>query len=108
MKLLMLSVSSLLLLSCASYKVPNFKAYITLPASEDGFGITTVTKEETRIPKGEWEEKKKRGIIILSEDYAILKISIKQNCRMRQCEQLVGYFDQLFLSLDDALQKVNP
>lgn len=107
MPLWLASVSLLLFSGCATYQVPDFKAYLTLPASEDGFGISTISRKEVRIPKAQWNELKKRGIVLLSEDYAVLKKSIRQNCSMRQCTQLIGYFDELFLTLDGALNKVN-
>lgn len=104
----MLSASSLLSLGCASVKIPDFKAHITLPASGDGYWVKTVSTEEGRVPKDEWDVARKRGIIILSEDWAILRYTLLKNCLTMECKQAVGVFDNLFYSLDDALKKINP
>ena len=103
-----LSVSLLLSFSagCATVKVPNFKAYVTLPASGDGFGISTVSREEVVIPRGEWEYKRARGIVVLPEDWKILKQTVRANCITNQCEQAVGALDDLFISIDNALKAV--
>lgn len=107
-KLFKLSISLLLLLSsaCASVEVPKFRAFITLPASEDGYGRNVVTKEKFRIPRTEWEPMKKHGIIILSDDWKILRASIQKNCTNFKCKEMVGAFDDLFLTIDKALQEV--
>ena len=104
----MLSVNLLLLVGCASVEIPDFKAHVTLPASGDGYFVKTVGKEEGRVPKEEWEVKRKRGIIILSEDWAILRYTILKNCLTMECKQAVGTFDNLFYSLDEALKKIQP
>lgn len=92
---------------CATVKIPDFKAHITLPASEDGYWVKTVSSDEGRIPKEEWAIKRKRGVIILSEDWAILRNTLLQNCLTNtSCKDVVGTFDGLFHSLDDALKKV--
>lgn len=89
---------------CATVRIPDFKAHITLPASEDGYWVKTVSNEEGRIPKKEWEVIKKRGIVLLSEDWAKLKFTILKNCLSNQCKDTVGVFDKLFYTLDDALE----
>lgn len=106
MKSLLLLAISFLSISCATYKVPKFNAYITLPASEDGYAISTIGHEEKRVPAPEWAELRKHGITLLGEDWFVLRTTIKQNCHMQQCEQLTGYFDQLFLTIDGALKKI--
>lgn len=107
MKLSAFFVVSLLLFSgCATVEVPDFHAYVTLPASGDGFGVKTVSKTEKVIPAKEWEEVRKRGIVILSEDWKILKRTVRKNCITNKCEQAVGALDGLFLALDHALKKV--
>lgn len=103
-----LSASLLVWLSvgCATVSVPNFRAFVTLPASEDGFGIYTVSREEVTIPAAKWKTESKRGIIILPEDWAILKQTVRKNCIVNQCEQAVGALDGLFLAIDHALKQV--
>lgn len=97
---------ALFLSSCAgNTPIPDFRAYITLPASEDGYWVKTVSKEEGRIPKAEWEKKRKSGIIILSEDWAILRNTLLQNCLTSpSCKNAVGTFDSLFYAIDNALR----
>lgn len=102
-----LSVSSFVWLSsCATVEVPNFRAFITLPASEDGFGVYTVSHKEVTISREEWAQERKRGIVILPEDWKILKTTIRKNCIVTKCKQAIGALDGLFLAIDDALKKV--
>jgi len=77
-----------------------------LPASGDGYGITTISRKETRIPRAEWDQKRKRAILLYSEDWAKLKYTLLKNCIANQCKQTVGALDGLFYSLDDALKKI--
>ena len=105
-----LSASLLLsfsLVACATVEVPDFYAHVTLPASGDGFGVSTVSKQEVTIDKEEWEEKKKRGIIILAKDWKILKKTIRKNCHTNKCDQAVGALDGLFKAIDAALGQLS-
>lgn len=95
------------MVGCASVEVPNFKAHITLPASGNGFWVKTVSEQEGEIMKSVWEEKRKRGVIILPEDWSILRFTILKNCLTMECKEAVGTFDNLFQTLDAALKKVN-
>ena len=79
---------------------------VTLPASKDCYGVTVLTHVKTRVPKSECEEIKKRAIFITSKDWQKQRFSIQKNCQLAQCKQLVGAFDQLFLTIDAGLQKV--
>lgn len=81
---------------------------VTLPASGDCYQVTVLSHKKTRYPKDQCEEIKKRAIIITSEDWKKQKISIKKNCQHAECTQLVGAFDELFLTIDEALKKVPP
>ena len=100
-------ILALVLSGCASVKIPDFKAHITLPASEDGYWVKTVSPDEGRIPKEEWAIKRKRGIILLKEDWAILRNTLLENCLTnRQCKDVVGTFDGLFYSIDEALKRI--
>jgi len=92
-------------MACATVKIPNFKAHITLPASGDGYYVKTVSGEEGRIPKEQWQEISKRGIIILSEDWAILRNTVLENCLRHQCDDTVGLLDELFYTLDKSIKK---
>lgn len=93
---------------CAHRPIPVFKAHITLPASGDGYWIKIDRSAEGRIPKEEWQQKVKRGITLLSEDWAILRNGLLENCLSdKACDSVVGFFDKLFYTIDDALKK-NP
>jgi hypothetical protein len=104
--LLQLSASSLVLAGCASVEIPDFKAHITLPASGDGYWVKTVSTDEGRIPKEQWDITRRRGIVILSEDWKILRFSLMKNCLTMKCKQAVGAFDDLFYTLDGTLKKL--
>lgn len=99
---------ALLLAGCSTVSIPDFKAHITLPASGDGYWVNTVSEKEGRIPKKEWDIKKKRGIVLLSEDWAILRNTVLKNCLSSNCKDAVGVFDDLFKSLDTAARIANP
>jgi hypothetical protein len=103
---LSLMVSLLSLASCGSFQIADIGPMVTLPASQDCYRVTVLTQVKTRIPKPQCEEIKKRAIFLTSEDWKKQKISIQKNCQVAQCKQLVGAFDDLFLTLDDALKKV--
>lgn len=93
--------------ACSSIKLSDFKAHITLPASGDGYYVKTVTDEEGTIPKAQWEKMRARGIVLMPEDWAILKKDTLSNCLKHECKELVGVLDELFYSLDAALKEVN-
>lgn len=93
------------MVGCAGVTIPDFKAHVTLPASGDGYWVKTVSEDEGRIPKKEWDVLKKRGITILSEDWAIFRNTTLKNCLTNECKDVIGIFDQLFYSLDSALQQ---
>ena len=108
-KLLVKVFLLLALSSCANYKIADIRPTVTLPASKDCFGITIITLKEFEMPKAECDEFKKRAVFLSSEDWKKLKVSILENCQLQQCKQLVGVFDSIFLTIDEALQKIpNP
>lgn len=94
-----------LLTGCSTVQIPDFKAHITLPASGDGYYVKTVSEEEGRIPKEKWDVMRKRGIVLLSEDWAILRYTILKNCLSNECKDTVGVFDDLFYTIDKALKQ---
>lgn len=100
---------SLGLLSCANMEVADFRPHVRLPASGDCFGINVLSRKEVRLAKPQCDELIKRAIFLDSENYKLLRSSIQRNCQHFQCTQVIGAFDGLFLSLDQALQKLpNP
>ncbi len=110
LKSVLIAISlSLLLSGCATFQneIPDFKAHITLPASGDGYWVKTVSAAEGRIPHEQWAVTSKRGIIILSEDWQILRFTLLKNCLSNTaCESVIGTFDNLFKAIDEALKKV--
>lgn len=87
-------------------QVHDFQIYVQLPASGDCFGLNVVSKKTTRLPQDQCERLVKRGIILTSENYRILREDIQQNCQQFQCTQLTGRFDNLFIAIDKGLQQV--
>lgn len=108
MRLLMLLASSfvLTLSGCAQMQIQDFKAGVTLPYSEDCFFVNAVSGQEQRFPKEQCERMKKAGLVILSEDWKIIRANFQRNCQLLQCKQLVGQFDQLFLVIDENLELI--
>ncbi len=96
-------VLSLAVSGCATVEIPDVNAYVTLPASGDGYGITTLSRKETRIPKEQWDDVRRRGITLLPDDWAKLKWTILKNCMTNDCRQSVGALDGLFYAIDEAL-----
>ena len=97
-------LTTLFLFGCATVQIPDFKAHVTLPASGDGYWVKTVSRSEGRIPKAEWEPLKRRGIVLLSEDWATLRYTLLKNCLSNDCKDTVGVFDDLFYSIDSAFK----
>jgi len=102
---LLLSAS---LSGCASFQASDWQASITLPASEDCYSFNVMSGRETRLPaeSEECKRKKIRSIWLDSDSYKMLKSDIQGNCRNEKCKQITGAFDELFLTIDRALQMI--
>lgn len=92
---------------CATVNVPDFYAHITLPASGDGYAVSTISQNRKRIPKEKWEEMRMKGIILMPEDYRKVRKSFVNICNTNKCKQTLGALDDLFITIDDALQAVD-
>ena len=103
---LSLGLSSALIVGCAGMKLKPFEAGVTLPYSESCFFVNVLTKEEKEFPKAVCEKIKKKGVILTSDSWKILRKNIQDNCQVQQCKQIVGQFDQLFLVVDKNLQLI--
>jgi hypothetical protein len=68
--------------------------------------VTVLSHKKTRYPKEQCDEIKRRGIVLTSEDWKKQRISIQKNCQYAQCKQLIGAFDELFLTVDSALERI--
>lgn len=91
---------------CGTFQIADIGPMVTLPASGDCYQVTVLSQKKTRYPKLKCDDIKRRGIVITSEDWKKQKVSIQKNCQLAQCKQLVGVFDNLFLVIDQGLQKV--
>lgn len=94
--------------NCTTFKMSDWQASITLPASKDCYSYNVVSGKETRIPADSPKciRMKQNAVWIDSENYKILRRDIQINCQLSQCKQLTGAFDDLFLSIDKALNYI--
>lgn len=65
--------------------------------------MTKVTHDD---PKNVCEDVKKRSLILTLEAWKVIRGDIQANCAQQQCVQLTGKLDQLFLDIDQGLQKI--
>lgn len=79
---------------------------VRLPASEDCFGLRVMSGKETRYPKEQCAEIIKRAIFLTSDNWKLVKKDIQTNCQFDQCTQITGAADHIFISIDQALDKV--
>lgn len=109
---LLLQLAALLLLlsivSCSTYQASDWQASITLPASQDCYSFNVMSGKENRLSASDpiCIRKKQRAIWLDSENYKILKKDIQKNCLNAQCKQIIGQFDELFIVIDKALDKI--
>lgn len=107
-KLLASLLLSAILSSCASFQTSDWQASITLPASLDCYSFNVMSGREERLPADSQAciNKKLHSVWLDSESYKMLKKDIQGNCRAAKCKQITGTFDELFLTIDRALQKI--
>lgn len=100
--------SLVILVGCASVEIPDIKPHITLPASKDGFWVSTLSDQEGTIQAKVWQKtlSSKAHIILFSDDWAKLRYTILKNCLTMNCKEAVGVFDELFITMDNALLKL--
>lgn len=103
----LLAVSFLFSLEgCSSFSLHDFNGGVILPYSGDCFQIGVVTRQETRTPAPQCQAMVSRAVFLTSADWKILRADIQTNCQFAQCRQLVGQFDQLFLTIDQDLDLI--
>jgi len=102
---LLLSVS---LSACSSFQTSDWGATVTLPASQDCYTFKVMSGQEIRLPADsqECKEKKIKSVYLDYESYKMLKKDILTNCQYAKCKQITGAFDNLFLVIDGALEKI--
>lgn len=84
----------------------DWKAGVTLPYSERCYFVHVLSGDIEEYPAVACEDLKKRSIIMTSSDWKVLREDIQSSCQMAQCQQIIGRFDNLFLVIDQALQKI--
>lgn len=102
----MLLISSLLLASCGTIEIPDIAPTVKLPYSGECHSIKIVSQERKRLPPAECEKLRRRGVFMVSEDWAKLRFTLVKNCVTNKCKQAVGALDGLFQTIDDALANV--
>jgi len=86
--------------------IEDFQPNIRLPASGDCWGVNVISREEHRIPAAQCAEMMKRSVFMDSENWKKVKKSFLKNCQKFQCKQIAGAFDELFLTIDEALRSM--
>ncbi len=102
-----LFVSLAALVGCASVEIPSIHPHITLPATQNGMWVDTISDEEGEIPAPAWKKilAEKPYIILFSDDWAKLRFTLLKNCLTMDCKNAVGALDFLFETVDQALKK---
>ncbi len=87
-------------------RIQDFSVGVTLPYSGDCYERAVLSDTKRRIPKIQCDAIKARGLFITSQNWKVIRKNFQDNCQVMQCTQLVGQFDNLFLEIDKAFQKV--
>lgn len=106
LKMLFVSLLSIVLSSCGSMKISDVGPMVQLPASKECFQVHVLSGKEVIYPPEECERIKQRSIIITSETWKLLRGDIQTNCQLTKCKQLTGAVDGLFYAIDKALELV--
>lgn len=104
-KLSMLMLISVLT-GCSSFQLHPFEIGVTLPYSERCRFKNVVTKQIRELDPIECAEVKKRSLILTSEAWRVIRTDIQNNCAVRQCVELKGRVDAIFIALDKGLQVI--
>lgn len=94
------------LLACKTYQVHPFELGITEPYSEKCHFKNVITKATRELDVPACEEIKKRSLILTSDAWKVIRTDIQSNCAQQQCVELKGRIDQIFLDIDQGLQKI--
>lgn len=91
------------MVSCATSEIPDIWLNTYDPYKDVCYGVTTLSQKERELPPNAC----KRGLIIFSEDFVILKNSQYKNCiNSKKCKQSVEVADDLMLTIDKAFYDV--
>lgn len=96
----------LLLTACQTYQIHPFEIGVTLPYSGACHFKNVVTGETHDEEPNQCERIKRRSLILTSDAWRVIRTDIQANCAQQQCVELKGKLDQLFLTVDQGLQKI--
>lgn len=96
----------LLTASCQTYQIHPFEIGVTLPYSGQCHFKNVITDETRDLDPNSCDQIKKRSLILTSDAWTTIRDDIQTNCAQQQCVELVGKFDQLFLTIDQALKDI--
>jgi hypothetical protein len=91
---------------CQTFRTSDYPLIIRLPASRECYEFKVMSHAEKRYPEKECDEIISRAIFITSETWRLMRGDIQANCQNAKCEQVRGAADGLFITVDEALQKV--
>lgn len=101
-----LLIHAVALSGCAGMVIQEFKAGVELPYSGNCFFVNAVDGREYEYDAPTCERMRKRGLIVLSEDWKVIRKILQTNCQLTKCRELEGRFDALFLVIDEAAKKL--
>lgn len=102
-----LTAAALISLSaCASMQIQDIRPTVRLPASGDCYGVTVLSHMSYRTPKRQCDDFMKRAICLSQADWQKQRYDVQKNCQLASCKQLIGAFDNLFLTLDAAAKEI--
>lgn len=94
------------MLGCQQFQLHPFELGITLPYSGACHFKNVVTRETRELDPVACEEIKRRSLILTSEAWRVIRTDIQNNCAQTQCIELTGKLDNLFLTIDQGLNKI--
>ncbi len=96
----------LILPGCQSFQVHPFEVGITLPYSGDCRFKNVMTGEVHEVDSNTCDGIKRRSMILTSDAWRVIRTDIQNNCAQSQCVELKGKLDDIFLTIDEGLNKV--
>jgi hypothetical protein len=87
-------------------KISDAPLMIREPASRKCFEVKDMSWAEKEYDPATCDKMIQRSIILTSEAWKMIRGDIQANCQTSKCKQLTGAADNLFLTIDSALQKI--
>ncbi len=94
------------LVACQAFQVHPFEVGITLPYSGDCRFKNVLTGAVREVSSDVCDGIKRRSMILTSEAWRVIRTDIQNNCAANQCIELRGKVDDIFLAIDQGLNKV--